>query len=225
MDDEGCDEAAASLLSHESEPECAQVAGMASDLVVTIGQRAFLVHQYPLYALLAFDEHQYPLYALLALIHAPDSPSVPSFLLRSPLFLSLPVPSRPFPSRPFPPPPPSPFPSRSSPLSCSLSMVIASAPAAAGGRPCRLSPHSVLLVRSAAPPAALPALPARALVLLLTSEGMQFTASGLPAPAAPPAALPARALILRLPPPQPPRHINYRSSPVDLGGVGSAARP
>ncbi|CAI7737122.1 unnamed protein product [Closterium sp. NIES-53] len=51
MGDEGCDDAGASLLSHEGEPEWAQVAGMASDLVVTIGQRAFHVHQYPLFSL------------------------------------------------------------------------------------------------------------------------------------------------------------------------------
>ncbi|CAI7851258.1 unnamed protein product [Closterium sp. NIES-54] len=48
MDDEACDDAGTSLLSHESEPEWAQVAGMASDLVVTVGQRAFHAHQYPL---------------------------------------------------------------------------------------------------------------------------------------------------------------------------------
>ncbi|CAI5517371.1 unnamed protein product [Closterium sp. Naga37s-1] len=203
-----CDDARASLLSHESEPECAQVAGMASDLVVTIGQCAFHVHQYPLYALLAFHVHQYP---LLHGSDAPDSPSVPSFLLRSPLFLSLPVPSRPFPSRPFLPPPPSPFPSRSSPPQL-LPVDGDSKRGSSSGRP-PLPPLAPLTAARALCsiaggdervwalqhflqhwPPCLHVL--SSYVLLLTSEGMEFTASGLPAPAAPPAALPARALIV-----------------------------
>ncbi|CAI5473439.1 unnamed protein product [Closterium sp. Yama58-4] len=137
---------------------------MASDLGVTIGQRAFHVHQYPLYALLAFHVHQYPLYALLALIRftyvtrlhgtdAPDSPSVSfspfsSVLLSSSPFPSL-LPSFPFPSLPSSSSLSFSFPLFPPQLLPSLSTVIASAAAAAGGRPCRLSPHSVLLVRSA----------------------------------------------------------------------------
>ncbi|CAI5505302.1 unnamed protein product [Closterium sp. Naga37s-1] len=114
MGDEGCDDARASLLSHESEPECAQVAGMASDLVVTIGQRAFHVHQYPLFSLstviasaaAAAGEGTGPMQADLSFLPG----GALSFV----------------------------------PIACYCY-----------GRPCRLSPHSVLLVRSAgtdAPP-------------------------------------------------------------------------
>ncbi|CAI7923522.1 unnamed protein product [Closterium sp. NIES-53] len=109
MGDEGCDDAGASLLSHESEPEWAQVAGMASDLVVTIGQRAFHVHQYPLFSLstvianaaAAAGEGTGPMQADLSFLPG----GALSFV----------------------------------PIACYCY-----------GRPCRLSPHSVLLVRSAA---------------------------------------------------------------------------
>ncbi|CAI5505114.1 unnamed protein product [Closterium sp. Naga37s-1] len=109
MGDEGCDDAGASLLSHESEPEWAQVAGMASDLVVTIGQRAFHVHQYPLFSLstvianaaAASDEGTGPMQADLSFLPG----GALSFV----------------------------------PIACYCY-----------ARPCRLSPHSVLLVRSAA---------------------------------------------------------------------------
>ncbi|CAI5522317.1 unnamed protein product, partial [Closterium sp. Naga37s-1] len=109
MGDEGCDDARASLLSHESEPEWAQVAGMASDLVVTIGQRAFHVLQYPLFSLstviasaaAAADEGTGPTQADLSFLPG----GALSFV----------------------------------PIACYCY-----------ARPCRLSPHSMLLVRSAA---------------------------------------------------------------------------
>ncbi|CAI5481906.1 unnamed protein product [Closterium sp. Yama58-4] len=121
MGDEACDEAGASLLWHEGEPEWAQVAGMASDLVVTIGQRAFHVHQYPLYALLAFHVHQYPLFSLSTVIANAAAASGEG----------------------------------TGPMQADLSFLPGGAlsfiPIACYcyGRPCRLSPHSVLLVRSA----------------------------------------------------------------------------
>ncbi|GJP52806.1 hypothetical protein CLOM_g11896 [Closterium sp. NIES-68] len=111
MGDEGCDEAgaewAASLLSHESEPEWAQVAGMASDLVVTIGHRAFHVHQYPLFS--------------LSTVIANAASSSDTGLMRVDLSF-LPGGALAF-----------------IPIACYCY-----------GRPCRLSPRSVLLVRSAA---------------------------------------------------------------------------
>ncbi|CAI5515533.1 unnamed protein product [Closterium sp. Naga37s-1] len=122
MGDEGCDDAGASLLSHESEPEWAQVAGMASDLVVTIGQRAFHVHQYPLYALLAFHVHQYPLFSLSTVIaNAAAAAGEGTGPMQADLSF-LPGGALSF-----------------VPIACYCY-----------GRPCRLSPHSVLLVRSAA---------------------------------------------------------------------------
>ncbi|CAI5522297.1 unnamed protein product [Closterium sp. Naga37s-1] len=144
MNDEACDDAGTSLLSHESEPEWAQVAGMASDLVVTVGQRAFHAHQYPLYALVA-----------LLRSHEHGSSSGRG--------------------------------EGTGPIQANLSFLPGAAlsfvPIACHGRPCRLSPHSVLLVRSAAQPcaaaaaaslaappplpAALPALSGRALIVCL----------------------------------------------------------
>ncbi|CAI5978549.1 unnamed protein product [Closterium sp. NIES-64] len=130
MNDEACDDAGTSLLSHESEPEWAQVAGMASDLVVTVGQRAFHAHQYPLYALVALLRSQY---ALLALRHSllpvnGDSEHGSSSGRGE----------------------------GTGPIQANLSFLpgaeLSFVPIACHchDRPCRLSPHSVLLVRSAA---------------------------------------------------------------------------
>ncbi|CAI5533892.1 unnamed protein product [Closterium sp. Naga37s-1] len=119
---------------------------MASDLVVTIGQRAFHVHQYPLYALLAFHVHQYPLYALLAFhVHQYPLYTLLAFHVHQyPLYALLAV-----------------IPSAAAaagegtgPLQAGLSFLPGGAlslvPIACYcyARPCRLSPHSVLLVRS-----------------------------------------------------------------------------
>ncbi|CAI5969517.1 unnamed protein product [Closterium sp. NIES-65] len=118
MNDEACDDAGTSLLSHESEPEWAQVAGMASDLVVTVGQRAFHAHQYPLYALVALLRSQYALLAEHGSSSGRGEGTGPiqanlSFLPGAELSFV--------------------------PIACHCH-----------DRPCRLSPHSVLLVRSAA---------------------------------------------------------------------------
>ncbi|CAI5515539.1 unnamed protein product [Closterium sp. Naga37s-1] len=169
MGDEGCDDASASLLLHESEPEWAQGGH---------GERPRRHHR-PV----RLPRAPIPAVRVTSLPRAPVPTSLQALPPVSPVpLLSVPSPRLPLPSLP------PPFPSHCLPFpnpSFSLSTVVANAAAAAGegtgpmqadlsflpggalsfvpiacycyARPCRLSPHSVLLVRSAgtdAPPEA-----------------------------------------------------------------------